>query len=51
MILNDSAGRGRERDEGEGGTRRKMERGGRMEEESEKIKSCKHCIIGLAGPC
>ena len=39
-ILNDldSAGRGKKRDEEEGGTRMKEGRGGRREEESEKMK-------------
>ena len=62
-ILNDldSDGRG-EKTDGEGeGTRRKEERGGRRDEESEKIKKllqkmknekvAKGRIIGLAGPC
>ena len=34
----DSAGRGKKRDEEEGGMRRKEGRGGRREEESEKMK-------------
>ena len=42
-ILNDSdsAGRGRKRDEEEGGTRRKERRGGRSDKEYEKMK--KNC--------
>ena len=61
-ILNDldSAGRGRKRDEEEGGTMSlsKKGRGARREEESEKVvnknpneKVAKGCINGLPGPC
>ena len=41
-------------DEEERGTRRKEGRGGRRDEESEKMKIekvARGCIIGLAGPC
>ena len=62
----DSAGRGKKRDEEEGGTRRKEGRGGRRDGEeggTRRVKEWKSCqkmknekvaerrIIGLAGPC